>query len=98
MENKFIEHDNHNGLMLLKAAVMNSITECFKEKAVIHLDCIPINLIKRCLNENNLEYKEYTILDYHIIDVFLGQQKIINISTDASEGTTIIRNVQGVLV
>ena len=91
---KFIEYDNHNGITLLKAALMNAISKASSilstEYTLVH---IPLSLLLDCLTgfEINFEWKDE---DEYIIDVFDHNIKILNINGNIKRGNTTIRSAE----
>lgn len=60
--NKFIEHDIHNGLILLRCAVMN-ILEAINSEEIDYWrfnEFISTNLITQCMLDNGWIYKNET--------------------------------------
>lgn len=85
----FIEYDNHNGIILLRACIMNAINKTSKISDLdIELKHIPYSLIIECIC--NLEYKiKWNNFNYSI-DIYSGKFKIITIVGNVESGYTRI--------
>lgn len=92
---KFIEYDNHNGIVLLKAAIMNALHKVMNNRNVeINLEYIPVGLLIGCLEDSDLEYKlEWNRFEY-TIDIYLNNNKIVLINGDVGEIYTKLRNIE----
>ena len=91
---KFIEYDNHNGITLLKAALMNAISKASSilstEYTLIH---IPLSLLLDCLVGFDVDFN-WEDDDRYIINVFDHGIKILNINGDIRKGNTTIRSAE----
>ena len=67
--NKFIKYDIHNGLTLLKCAIMNVLESFEKEEEFYYnFDEIPLKLLIKCLTERRWEIGsiKYNDEEYYI--------------------------------
>ena len=89
---KFIEHDNHTGIILLKSSFINTLNKVIRESdSEIKLTHIPYSLILECLYELSFGYVEKWNIGEYSIDIYYSGIKIVNICGDIREKFTTIR-------